>query len=900
MRRVSLQQSNCENTNLPTMNNDDSPLHSNSMNEQSNHESNNNENGGDLDILFGKSCGSLNHKARMAYQNTINEFVDDKIEKNPMYLTERVVRNEQEIKEIYDKVMSIDENFRWVNRSINNNNNGVPKYIFVVIDDMKTIYNKIFESIKRKKQYASNKDIVVQEFKEFMALRNEEKGGKKRKGIKSKSNSPLRKRRKMGDSQPERKGIKSKSNSSSRKRFRMGGNQPGKYTYTAQENKKKGNNSKEKKNVSQDSSTRQTRSKTRMNLVKQKPKIVKVPKVKKINDLKDIQSDDNSNNSSEKEINDKEKKKKNSKTKGRFTKLNQNNKKDTESNSSVIFDEENETNNACATVIVDSDDEKYYEKSNHNNNKDVNNNKEDETSFGGRSNSDSSGSNLLYKEKIEKTDKNLMKNPTENAAEKTDDNTLKHLSDKETENNNDSNIDGKSNDDRNNVDHNEDEEEKLFDSSTDSSSSGSNKSNKEEIKKPHQNLMKNQMKKLMETTENNTSEKSIVNEMEQNTGITIEEDMNNNIDIPTTIICGEILPPSSTVTNSTQESSNKSHVNKDKPETTVSVIQPKHLDKITNDSKLEANNDKDDISVLNKDQDTTNQTDDTIECNARSSNLNSKMDTEHIDAADVTNEKECSGNAADKEANKSPDKDKIDNEDNCKSTSNTISEEVKKTTSSNPYDPRRIPITHDLVNNYFVDNKKYKGIYSLTFRKELTDAEKDQVLSETHLRLRKFYDNSTDPIPKFNFNEAENTYVIKRGWSVGNLLKNLKRREAGVPGDGNCAITSIIAQINDLNDTNYSVLGETVVKFRKWFVYNYMKIILDPNIYEWDHIADFRSMQIIQMGLEPINWWYNEKKKDTAYYANHDQDYIQEKYWIESQTLWPFISWIFKKSIVVF
>ena len=892
MRRLSLQQSISESTKKHTMNNDDSSLHSNSMNQQSDHESNNNEDGEKFDILFGKSCGSINHNAQMAYQNTINEFVNDKIAKNEMYLSSRVVRNEDEIKEIYDKVMSIDERFRWVNRTIINNNNGGPKYKFEVIDDMKTIHNKIFESIKRKKQYASSKDQDAQDFKKWKELKNKGKVQKKRKVTNTKLKSPPKKRNKMG------------------------GNQPGKYTYTKQVKKKKATNLKNKKSSSQAVSTRQTRSKTRIESVNQNYNNVYVPKVKKIKHLEDIHSDNDSNNSSEKETDVKEKKKTKTKPKGRFTKPNQNNKEDTESHSSVIFDEDNETNNVCATAIVDSDDEKHDKKSNHNNKKDVNNNEEDEKSFGGRTNSDSSISNQSNKEKNQKTDENPMKNTTENTNEKTDenpmknsskkitekndDNTLKNTSDKETENNNECNIDGKSNNDKNNVDPNKDNDESLFGSSSDSSSSGSNKSNKEESKKPHQNLMNNPMKKTMQTTEDNTLEKPIVNEIEHTTAITIEEDMNNKSDIPTTIICGEIFTTSSIVTNSVQESTNQPDGNKDKLETTASVNQSKDLDKITDESKLETNNDKDAISESNKDQNTGKQHIDTIEPNASSSKLNSTMDTENINVDDVNNEKECSGNAADKEANKSPGINKTDNDDKCKSASYTIDEEVSQKTSSKPYDPRRIPITHDFVNNYFVDNKQYKGIYSLTFREELTQAERDKVLSETHLRPREFFDNSTDPIPKFSFNEEENKYVIKKGWKVGALLKNLNRKEAGVPGDGNCAITSIIAHINDLYGTNYSVVGETMIKFRKWFAYNFMKTMLDPNIYDWGHRSEYRWMLINTVGLDCINQWYNEKQKDTVYYVKPDQDYIEEKYWIDGQALWPFVSWLFKKSIVIF
>ena len=91
------------------------------------------------------------------------------------------------------------------------------------------------------------------------------------------------------------------------------------------------------------------------------------------------------------------------------------------------------------------------------------------------------------------------------------------------------------------------------------------------------------------------------------------------------------------------------------------------------------------------------------------------------------------------------------------------------------------------------------------------------------------------------------------------MQKHLKLFKANVPGDGNCAITSTMAHINEIKNTNFSVHGKTVLSFQKWFVNELMKVICDPNIYEYLNVPEVRLQLLAMIKDEPYRFWWNDE-----------------------------------------
>ena len=187
--------------------------------------------------------------------------------------------------------------------------------------------------------------------------------------------------------------------------------------------------------------------------------------------------------------------------------------------------------------------------------------------------------------------------------------------------------------------------------------------------------------------------------------------------------------------------------------------------------------------------------------------------------------------------------------------------------------------------------------------KPISDDLYKQRLEQSHLSVRKNYMNKNGkkiPILKTPAIDDRQIIEINTKMTETALIKKFGLYKANVPGDGNCAFTSIMAHVNELDDVNYNVWDRSLITFRKWFSNEYMKIQCNPDIYEY---LDFESRRLCIMLAakdDPYLFWYNKTIRNQYILKEKNHGYIPEDFWLDSENMFPYLSFMLKKSIVVF
>ena len=177
----------------------------------------------------------------------------------------------------------------------------------------------------------------------------------------------------------------------------------------------------------------------------------------------------------------------------------------------------------------------------------------------------------------------------------------------------------------------------------------------------------------------------------------------------------------------------------------------------------------------------------------------------------------------------------------------------------------------------------------------------------SHLFFKNVHPNG-NYVKEFAPMDKNNNVSIYTSWNLTSFKSKMGRlKEAGVPGDGNCAVASFLACYNDEHGTNYCVKDDTIGKMRKYFSYGYMVTLLDESIQEWggedmsvDKIdkSQYRFTQLLLNGNKPFTKWY-EKEKEKEY-AKMNDEVLDETYWYETECHFVFMSYLLKKSFVIF
>ena len=240
--------------------------------------------------------------------------------------------------------------------------------------------------------------------------------------------------------------------------------------------------------------------------------------------------------------------------------------------------------------------------------------------------------------------------------------------------------------------------------------------------------------------------------------------------------------------------------------------------------------------------------------------------------------------------------DRKDNETRGTSIENTVLEKEKTTKNISNYN-NEIPSTQNFRN-------ESKGIIlNMINHKPISDDVYQKRLEQSHFTKRESYiDNNGNLIRILNApaNDDRQNIEINTKMMETSLIKKFGLYKANVPGDGNCAFTSIMAHVNELDGVNYNVWDRSLLTFRKWFSNEYMKIQCDPDIYEYLDFESRRLCIMLETKDNPYHYWYNKTIRNSYILEDKNQGYIAEEFWLDSENLFPYLSFMLKKSIVVF
>ena len=264
------------------------------------------------------------------------------------------------------------------------------------------------------------------------------------------------------------------------------------------------------------------------------------------------------------------------------------------------------------------------------------------------------------------------------------------------------------------------------------------------------------------------------------------------------------------------------------------------------------------------------------------------------------NVNEIDENSINHSINKNVTETNIINSDNVKGDND--SEQDKDSMIKN-HGTLQVPILGDLSENISIQdylNTDYTGITAMIMRRPTGQAEFDYALNQTHLKNRTFIEGTNTPVLAKSPQDNRRKTTIKCNWSISQITRKFRLFRSNVPGDGNCALTSTIAYINECKDRNYSVHDITISKFRKWFVFNYMRIMMDPSIYEWTDYSMRRSHSLTFDLKEPFTNWYNKKLETRYYTLEEGEDFIDPIYWFTITSFFPFVAMLIKKSILIY
>ena len=120
-------------------------------------------------ILFGRSRGCFRHPAQKVYINIINDVVQEYLDEDEYHLRKRFDYDESLVMTVRDRIHSANPNITFKNQIIVD--------MYEDVTDVEIISKKIWESLKRRKQYVCNQMHDKELYKEFLA---------------SKQNSPLK------------------------------------------------------------------------------------------------------------------------------------------------------------------------------------------------------------------------------------------------------------------------------------------------------------------------------------------------------------------------------------------------------------------------------------------------------------------------------------------------------------------------------------------------------------------------------------------------------------------------------------------------------------------------------------------------------------------------------------